>query len=128
MAEFMEQMKGRYDKVVIDTPPISSVTDAVVLSRLADSIIYVVHGGMTTRETAMHGSKIMRDVDAKVIGAVLNNIDIGRENYYYSHYYHYYYHYYSYYGDGGDGKKHSRKRRLPWGKKHRAESKEEIHT
>ena len=128
MAEFMEQMKGRYDKVVIDTPPISSVTDAVVLSRLADSIIYVVHGGMTTRETAMHGSKIMRDVDAKVIGAVLNNIDIGRENYYYSHYYHYYYHYYSYYGDGGDGKKHSRKRGLPWGKKHRAESKEEIHT
>jgi exopolysaccharide transport family protein len=127
MAEFMEQMKGRYDKVVIDTPPISSVTDAVVLSRLADSIIYVVHGGMTTRETAMHGSKIMRDVDAKVIGAVLNNIDIGRENYYYSHYYHYYYHYYSYYGDGGDGKKHSRKRSLlPWGKKHRAESKEEI--
>jgi exopolysaccharide transport family protein len=128
MAEFMEQMKGRYDKVVIDTPPISSVTDAVVLSRLADSIIYVVHGGMTTRETAMHGAKIMRDVDAKVIGAVLNNIDIGRENYYYSHYYHYYYHYYSYYGDGGDGKKHSRKRGLPWGKKHRAESKEEIHT
>jgi len=128
MAEFMEQMKGRYDKVVIDTPPISSVTDAVVLSRLADSIIYVVHGGMTTRETAMHGSKIMRDVDAKVIGAVLNNIDIGRESYYYSHYYHYYYHYYSYYGDGGDGKKHSRKRGLPWGKKHRAESKEEIHT
>jgi len=128
MAEFMEQMKGRYDKVVIDTPPISSVTDAVVLSRLADCVIYVVHGGMTTRETAMHGAKIMRDVDAKVIGAVLNNIDIGRENYYYSHYYHYYYHYYSYYGDGGDGKKHSRKRGLPWGKKHRAESKEEIHT
>ena len=45
----------------------------------------------------------MRDVDAKVIGAVLNNIDIGRESYYYSHYYHYYYHYYDYYGHDGDG-------------------------
>ena len=101
-------MKGRYDKVVFDSPPISSVTDAVVLSKLMDSVLYVVHGGTTTRETAAHGSRVMRDVDAKVIGAVLNNIDIGRENYYYSHYYHYYYHYYSYYG--GDGEK-TRKRR-----------------
>ena len=44
----------------------------------------------------------MRDIDAKVIGAVLNNIDIGRESYYYSHYYHYYYHYYDYYGHDGE--------------------------
>jgi capsular exopolysaccharide synthesis family protein len=102
MAEFIGQMKGTYDKVILDSPPISSVTDAVVLSKLMDSVVYVVHGGATTREAAQHGSRVMRDVDAKVIGAVLNNIDIGRESYYYSHYYHYYYHYYDYYGHDGE--------------------------
>jgi exopolysaccharide transport family protein len=117
MAEFVEQVKGRYDKIIIDTPPVSSVTDAVVLSRLVDSVIYVVHGGTTTKETAMYGSKVMRDVGSNVIGAVLNNIDIGRESYYYSHYYHYYYHYYSYYGDG-DGKKTSRKHKRGNHRKH----------
>jgi capsular exopolysaccharide synthesis family protein len=102
MAEFLDQMKGTYDKIIIDSPPISSVTDAVVLSKLMDSVVYVIHGGATTREAAQHGSRVMRDVDAKVIGAVLNNIDIGRESYYYSHYYHYYYHYYDYYGHDGE--------------------------
>jgi capsular exopolysaccharide synthesis family protein len=109
MAEFIDQMKGAYDKIILDSPPISSVTDAVVLSKLMDGVVYVVHGGATTRETAQHGSRVMRDSGAKVIGAVLNNIDIGRESYYYSHYYHYYYHYYDYYGHDGEGKK-TRKR------------------
>jgi Mrp family chromosome partitioning ATPase len=93
-------MKGRYDKVVLDSPPIGSVTDAVVLSRLADGVLYVVHGGVTTREIVTRASGLMRDVEARVMGAVLNNIDIGRENYYYSHYYHYY----RYYGHDGEGK------------------------
>jgi capsular exopolysaccharide synthesis family protein len=112
MAEFIDQMKGTYDKIIIDSPPISSVTDAVVLSKLMDCVVFVVHGGATTRETAQHGSRVMRDANAKVIGAVLNNIDIGRESYYYSHYYHYYYHYYDYYGHDGDGRK--RRRRHEW--------------
>ena len=112
MAEFVDQMRGSYDKIIFDSPPISSVTDAVVLSKLADSVVYVVHGGATTRETAQHGSRVMKDVGAKVIGAVLNNIDIGRESYYYSHYYHYYYHYYDYYGHDGDGQK--RRKRHEW--------------
>ena len=102
MAEFIDRMKGTYDKIILDSPPISSVTDAVVLSKLMDSVVYVIHGGTTTREAAQHGSRVMRDIDAKVIGAVLNNIDIGRESYYYSHYYHYYYHYYDYYGHDGE--------------------------
>jgi capsular exopolysaccharide synthesis family protein len=110
MAEFIDRMKGTYDKIILDSPPISSVTDAVVLSKLTDSVVYVIHGGTTTREAAQHGSRVMRDIDAKVIGAVLNNIDIGRESYYYSHYYHYSHYYYDYYGHDEDGKK-TRKRR-----------------
>jgi capsular exopolysaccharide synthesis family protein len=87
MAQFMKEMKDRYDKIVVDSPPISSVTDAVVLSRLVDSVLLVIHGGVTTREVVAHGAGLMRDVNAKVIGAVLNNIDVGKESYYYSHYY-----------------------------------------
>jgi polysaccharide biosynthesis transport protein len=103
MAEFIAEMRGKYDKIFIDSPPISSVTDAVVLSKHMDGVLFVVHGGITTRETAMHGSLLMKDVNAKVIGSVLNNIDVSRESYYYSHYYHYYYHHYNYYGEGDDG-------------------------
>ncbi len=66
MAEFIEEMKGRYDKVLLDSPPVGSVTDAVVLSKCTDSVLYVVHGGTTTRETAAHASALMRDVDAKI--------------------------------------------------------------
>ncbi len=125
MAEFIEEMKGAYDKVLVDSPPISSVTDAVVLTRLIDSVLYVVHGGITTRETAMHGAQLMRDVDAKVIGSVLNNIDIGRESYYYSHYYHYYYHYYNYYGHDGEGQKSARSKSLFHRKRHKQSGRRE---
>lgn len=102
MVQFVEEMKGRYDKIVVDSPPISSVTDAVVLSRLVDGVLFVIHGGTTTRQVVMHGTGLIRDMDARMIGAVLNNVDVGRENYYYSRYYHYYYHYYNYYGEGGE--------------------------
>ena len=83
MAGFMEEMKGRYDKILLDSSPIGSVTDPVVVSRLADSTIYVVHGGSTTREEATRGSTLMRNVDTRVMGTVINNIDFNRENYYY---------------------------------------------
>jgi len=114
MASFIKLMKGTYDKVVVDSSPISSVTDPVLLSKLMDGVLYVVHGGTTTRETAMRGTQLIRDVDARVIGTVLNNVNIGRESYYYSHYDQYYAH-------DGDGEKSVRNgrngnhRRSLWG-------------
>jgi len=105
MAQFIEEMKGSYDKVLFDSPPLGSVTDAVVLSKLADSVLYVLHGGVTTKEAAMHGARLVRDVNARVLGSILNNVDTGRESYYYSHYYHYD----DYYGHDGDGQKSARK-------------------
>ncbi len=104
MTEFVEALKGRYDKIIMDSPPVNSVTDAVILSRILDGVVYVVHGGNTTKDMASHGATLLREVDAKPIGAVLNNVDVGRDSYYYSHYYHYYYYYHDYYGHDGDQK------------------------
>jgi capsular exopolysaccharide synthesis family protein len=104
MTELLEALKEKYDNIIIDSPPLSSVTDPVIMSRLVDGVITVVHGGATTRDMARRGAAQLRDVNARLLGAVLNNIDIGKENYYYSHYYHYYY-YHDYYGDEGVRKK-----------------------
>lgn len=111
MTDFVESMKGKYDKIIVDSPPVNSVTDAVVLSRILDGLIYVVHGGTTTRDMALHGATQLREVDAKPIGAVLNNVDVGKESYYYSHYYHYYYYYHDYYGHDSDKKREGGRRR-----------------
>ncbi|MCX5811379.1 MAG: polysaccharide biosynthesis tyrosine autokinase [Proteobacteria bacterium] len=105
MEETIEKYKGLYDKIIIDSPPVSSVTDALVLSRLADGIIFVVHGGKTTKEMGMRGIGQLQGVNARVLGAVLNNIDIDKSGYYY--YSHYYSHYYKNYYVEDDDKKRS---------------------
>jgi len=100
MADFVEKIKKEYDMVIIDSPPISSVTDALIIgSKLVDGIILVIHGGVTTKEMAIRAVNQIRAINARIIGAVLNNIDLGKESYYYSHYYPYYYHYYYYYDE-----------------------------
>ena len=109
MQELLETFKGKYDCIILDTPPLTSVTDPVILSRIVDGVVSVVHGGSTTRDIARRGAAQLRDINARPIGAILNNIDVGKENYYYSHYYHYYY-YHDYYGDDGD---HGEKRKRP---------------
>ncbi|HEY3277349.1 MAG TPA: polysaccharide biosynthesis tyrosine autokinase [Syntrophorhabdaceae bacterium] len=108
MTDLLESLKQKYDNIIIDSPPLTSVTDPIILSRLVDGVISIVHGGTTTRDMARRGAAQLRDINARLIGAVLNNIDIGKENYYYSHYYNYYY-YHDYYGEDGTKKKKGRR-------------------
>ena len=113
----IERFKGDYDKIVIDTPPISSVTDALVVSKSLESgVIYVIHGGVTTKEMVRHARELLDGINARILGAVLNNVKIDAAgHYYYSHYYHHYYHYYHrYYGDD-DKKKTPPKKKTFWG-------------
>ncbi len=115
MEEIIEEFKGRFDKIIIDTPPISSVTDALLLSRFADGVVLVIHGGKTTKDMGTHSIELLKGVNARILGGVLNNINIGKSGYYYyyySHYYHYYRHYYrDYYGEDDDNKKRPVKKR-----------------
>jgi polysaccharide biosynthesis transport protein len=98
MKRLLEQLSDRYDHVVLDSPPLGSVTDPVVLSTLADGVILVVHGGRNSRQAVQRGCQELLSVGAKIFGIVLNNVDLRREGYDD-------YHYYSYgYPKNGNGK------------------------
>ena len=106
MQEIMEAMKKRYDRIIIDSPPIMAVTDAVALSRLVDGLVMVIKVGKTPKDVMRRAVSQLRDVNAKVLGVVLNDVPNTRDYYYYYQYYHYYY-----YGEDGQRVEASRKNR-----------------
>jgi len=86
---FLEQIQGRFDRVIIDSPPIVPVTDSVVLSTLVDGTILVVRAFKTTKDLARHALRALLDVGANVAGTVLNAVNLNKGEYKYSQYYYY---------------------------------------
>ena len=86
-------LREYYDYVIVDTPPVSVVTDAAVMCRFADGVILVVRPGVTTTQGA---KKNLEAVHAHILGVVLNGYDAKRaghkDGYYYSYSYDYYKH------------------------------------
>jgi polysaccharide biosynthesis transport protein len=86
---FLEQVQGKFDRVIIDSPPVVPVTDGVVLSTLADGTILVVRAFKTSKDLARHALRALLDVGANVAGCVLNAVNLSRGEYKYTHYYYY---------------------------------------
>jgi capsular exopolysaccharide synthesis family protein len=86
---FLAEVRGRFDRVIIDSPPIVPVTDGVVLSTLVDGTLLVVRAFKTTKDLARHALRALLDVGANVAGTVLNAVNLNRSEYRYSHYYYY---------------------------------------
>ncbi len=84
----LDELSTRFDRVVIDSPPIVPVTDATVLSKRVDGIILVVRAFATNRELVRQAVRVLRDVSAPLIGALLNGVDSERSGY--AHYQYYY--------------------------------------
>lgn len=72
MTEIVGRLSGQYDYIVFDTPPVSVVTDAAVLSKLSDGVILVVRHHYTSVEAAQNARGNLIRVGATVIGTVLN--------------------------------------------------------
>ena len=77
-----------YDRIIIETPPVNAVSDAVIISRLVESVLYIVHGGKTKREQITSGLRMLKQVKAPIEGIIINhseNIDTNRyQNKYYN--------------------------------------------
>ncbi len=88
MKSMLAMLSERYDHILIDSPPLLSVADSVILSTMVDGVILVVHGGKSTRIAARRARQELTSVGAKIFGVVLNNLDVRRDgyNYYYSRY------------------------------------------
>ncbi len=97
MRDVLQELRGQYDHIVVDTPPTLSVTDAVVLSPRADAIVLVIRSGQTTKQALRRSRDILMQVNAKVSGVLLNAVDLSSPDYYY--YYEYQGKYAGYYHD-----------------------------
>lgn len=88
--DLLTLMRGRYDLILIDTPPILLVTDAVILSSKVDGAIVVIRSGVTARTVLARISEWMDRSTGRQLGFVLNAVDTRSVEYYYA---------YGYYGD-----------------------------
>ena len=89
MRRLLAVLQARYTHVVVDSPPVSSFTDGVLISTMVDGVLLVVHGGKSSRHIVRRSKQLLNDVGAKIFGVVLNNINLQSHDYYY---------YQSYYG------------------------------
>ncbi|HEX4784352.1 MAG TPA: polysaccharide biosynthesis tyrosine autokinase [Candidatus Sulfotelmatobacter sp.] len=86
MRSLIADWRKEYDHVIIDTPPALSVTDPVILSVEADSIILVIRSGKTTKDALRRAGELLWQVNARVMGIVVNGIDLGSPDHYYYYY------------------------------------------
>ena len=83
----LDVLKERYDFVLLDSPPILGVTDAAILASEADGVLLVVQYRKYPKIISLRAKRMIENAGGHLMGAVLNNINIMRDDYYY--YYHY---------------------------------------
>lgn len=91
----LDQMKKRYDRIVIDSAPVQAVSDALILGRLADTVLYAVKADSTPVNISARGVKRLREADITLCGAVVTQVNIKKISAYggdldYQGYYDYY--------------------------------------
>lgn len=99
MANLLKRLQKHYTHVVIDSPPITSFTDGVLIASMVDGVILVVHSGKSSRQVVKRARQLLLDVGARILGVVLNNVNLRSQDNY--HYYQTYYHRNSYNTDDG---------------------------
>jgi capsular exopolysaccharide synthesis family protein len=101
MAELCRELAGRFEQVILDSPPVMAVTDAVILSSLCGGVVLICESGRTPRGALLRTRAVLENAGARILGVVLNKFDLRREGYYGSYgYYYYYSHYYRRYPYG----------------------------
>ena len=89
MVQFLEELSKRYDRIILDCPPVSAVADPLVVGAMADGIVFVTKFNKIRKGHAVRSIQRIQDSGINIIGLVLNDIDFeGKDSYYYS--YHYY--------------------------------------
>lgn len=92
--DLMKQMTTQFDRVIIDSPPVGAVSDAVVMSTHVDGTVVVLKSGVTSKDMAKRTVRSLNDVKARLLGAILNDIDLEDRQaggyYYYTKYGYYY--------------------------------------
>jgi succinoglycan biosynthesis transport protein ExoP len=77
--DILENLKGRYDKIIIDSAPIQAVSDALYLSTLSDGVVYVIKADSTKDKLVKSGLARLNNANARVLGVILNHVDVKKE-------------------------------------------------
>jgi capsular exopolysaccharide synthesis family protein len=86
MKAAMDRWRGNFDYVVLDTPPVAMVTDAVVLGARTDAVLLVAKASQTTRQALARTRDRLLRANARIAGVVINGVDPKYENSYYHAY------------------------------------------
>ncbi|AEB75386.1 CpsD/CapB family tyrosine-protein kinase [Clostridium botulinum] len=90
MKSFLDSLKGKFDCVLIDTPPVIAVTDAQILSTVVDGVLLVAASGQAEKEAATRAKELLLKVNANILGVVLTKVPLNEgKGYGYSYYYYY---------------------------------------
>lgn len=98
----LDRMLDEYDRVIFDSPPVGAVTDAQILGQQIDGAVLVVRAGETSREMLKKAVRLLSGVNVRILGGLLNNLDVSRRGYG-QYYYQYYQRYGTYGSDEVDG-------------------------
>jgi Mrp family chromosome partitioning ATPase len=111
MKTLLTELAEQADIVVLDSPPAMALSDTALLSTQTDGVLLVLYADKTRREMARRALEALRQVQARVVGVVLNRVPARGRGYYY--YYYQYYHSGGYYGsgDGRNGNAFNKSRR-----------------
>ena len=110
MQEMLSRVQERFGRVILDSPPLMSVTDAAILSTQVEGVLLIIKAEGVPRKAARDAKDHLLELQAPLLGAVLNDVPLQRGTYYYSHYRYYS----SYYTDSeGTESEEKKKERLP---------------
>jgi len=89
MKDLLSSAADKFDIIIFDSPPVMSVTDALILSKIVDGTTIVIKAGETTYEAVERELKSFRELDSRILGIILNAVNREKSDYY---------NYYGYYG------------------------------
>jgi capsular exopolysaccharide synthesis family protein len=90
MEDLLDDLKENFDVILLDTPPILSVIDGVILASKVDSVLLVVHVGKTTRKDFINTVESLKRANGRLMGTVFNWMELNSHSFGYMHYYPYY--------------------------------------
>ncbi|MEN3939843.1 polysaccharide biosynthesis tyrosine autokinase [Prosthecobacter sp. SYSU 5D2] len=87
-AAVLDQLKGQYDRIILDTPPVLGLSETAFLQNHADGIVIIVRCGITQRKDVVDAVQTLQKLGGHFYGFVLNGVDFSKRL---NHYYYYYY-------------------------------------
>jgi capsular exopolysaccharide synthesis family protein len=90
LRNLLSDLQDRFDHIIVDSPPVIHVTDALIISPFVEGVVVVVKSNQTPRDAVLRAKQALVDVNAKIFGVVLNGVDLNDDAYYYNYEHSYY--------------------------------------